>query len=341
MAIKAISQLDLFNNNGGAWGTTEDPKAPKIGGNLRWLSAEGVPITDFDAEVNSTCEHPSKMPINKIGAIIDSSAGCYSQALFELSRPLRAGDYGSETCDEWDTFKITYKQLAQNILADVVTYLHYKHQLSSINLYALVNDSYTFAGDKTFNDSVTIKNSLTVDQNAYISNDLSVCHDLSVHNDATIDRNLVVGGPKDSTSHGGITCYGDVEVTANHAKWSDLAEYYLADSQYEPGTLVRFGGTAEITEATVDEVNAVVTSKPAFLMNYGLAKDPNGVAIALAGRVPVKVIGKTKKFDKIVSAGRYGQAALDPGKQKVIGIALEDNEDEQPKLVECAVKFSL
>lgn len=341
MAIKAISQLDLFNNNGGAWGTVEDPKTPKIGGNLRWLSAEGVPIAEFDAEVSAVCEYTSKMPINKIGAIIDSSAGCYSQALFELSRPLKAGDYGNETCDEWDTFKITYKQLAQNILADVVTYLHYKHQLSNINLYALVNGDYKFNGNKTFNGNLTIKEDLAVDKNAFISCDLSVYNDLSVHKNTTIDGNLIVGGPKDAASHGGITCYGDVEVTANHAKWSDLAEYYLADSQYEPGTLVRFGGTAEITEATVDEVNAVVTSKPAFLMNYGLAKDPNGVAIALAGRVPVKVIGKTKKFDKIVSAGKYGQAVLDPGKLKVIGIALEDNDDEQPKLVECVVKFSL
>lgn len=341
MAIKAISQLDLFSNNGGAWGTGEDPRTPTIGGNLRWLSATGIPITNFDAQVNAKCEYPTVMPINNIGAIIDSSAGCYSQALFELSRPLSAGDYGSETCDEWDTFKITYKQLVQNILADVVTYLHYKHQLSTINLYALVNGDYAFNGNKTFNGNMSIRNDLTVDQNAYIKNDISVYNNLSVHKDTTIDGNLTVGGPKDAKSHGGITCYGNVEVTANHAKWSDLAEYYLADSQYEPGTLVRFGGTAEITEATVDEVNAVVTSKPAFLMNYGLADNPNGVAIALAGRVPIKVVGKTKKFDKIVSAGRYGQAALAPGKQKVIGIALEDNDDEQPKLVECVVKFSL
>lgn len=181
-----------------------------------------------------------------------------------------------------------------------MTYFNYKHQFSDINLYALVNDNYAFAGDKTINGKLSVTNDLTVDKSTYISGELSV------HGNTKLDGNLIVGSTDPTNPTNGITCYGNVEVTANHAKWSDLAEYYLADKKYEPGTLVRFGGTAEITEATKDEVNAVVTSKPAFLMNSCLAENTNGVAIALAGRVPVMTIGKIKKFDKIVSAGKYG-----------------------------------
>ncbi|MBP5784848.1 MAG: hypothetical protein J6W16_04625, partial [Methanobrevibacter sp.] len=74
---------------------------------------------------------------------------------------------------------------------------------------------------------------------------------------------------------------------AHHAWWSDLGERYLADKEYEPGTLVKFGGTKEITIAD-DEVNAIVSTK-AFDLNAGL-KD--GTVIALCGRVPTKVKGK-------------------------------------------------
>lgn len=67
--------------------------------------------TEFEYAVLKSCEHAEMRPVESIAAIEDTASGCYSQALFELSRPLRAGDYGTETCDEWDTFKITYKQL--------------------------------------------------------------------------------------------------------------------------------------------------------------------------------------------------------------------------------------
>lgn len=78
------------------------------------------------------------------------------------------------------------------------------------------------------------------------------------------------------------------------AKWADLAETYESDSEYEPGTLVRFGGDKEITIAR-GEVNAVITSRPGLILN----SDRHGCQIALVGRTPVKVVGKVRKFDKI------------------------------------------
>ena len=48
-----------------------------------------------------------------------------------------------------------------------------------------------------------------------------------------------------------------------------VLEYYIADEDYEPGTLVKFGGKYELTKADV-EANAVVTSKPGLILNSNL-----------------------------------------------------------------------
>lgn len=44
------------------------------------------------------------------------------------------------------------------------------------------------------------------------------------------------------------------------------------------------------------DVNAVVSTKPALLMN----NEQKGTPIASAGRVLVRVIGKAVKFDKLI-----------------------------------------
>lgn len=123
---------------------------------------------------------------------------------------------------------------------------------------------------------------------------------------------------------------------AHHAFWSDLGERYLADKEYEPGTLVKFGGEKEITAAD-DEVNAIVSTK-AFDLNAALS---GGTVIALCGRVPTKVIGKIKKFDKVMLSDIPGVACRWDGKSRVIGRALESNKDDGIKLVECVTKFEL
>jgi uncharacterized radical SAM superfamily Fe-S cluster-containing enzyme len=59
-------------------------------------------------------------------------------------------------------------------------------------------------------------------------------------------------------------------------------------------------------------------------MNSGLTGD-NVVAIALQGRVPVKVRGKIRKGDMLVSAGGgYARPTNDPKIGTIIGKALEN-----------------
>jgi hypothetical protein len=113
---------------------------------------------------------------------------------------------------------------------------------------------------------------------------------------------------------------------ATQAKYADLAENYQADKAYNPGTVLQFGGTAEVTvaEANTPRVAGVVSTNPAHLMNGALAG--NGVvALALTGRVPCNVIGPVAKGDMLVSAGfGFARADASPAMGTVIGKALED-----------------
>jgi len=122
--------------------------------------------------------------------------------------------------------------------------------------------------------------------------------------------------------------------TATAARYADLAEKYTTDKEYSTGTVVvvASGGDAECTKSYMGGQLAVgvVSEKPAFLMN----KDAEGQAIALKGRVPVRIIGPILKGQSIMASvdGRaiYGQ--LNP-----IGVALETNMEFAEKLVECVI----
>lgn len=132
------------------------------------------------------------------------------------------------------------------------------------------------------------------------------------------------------------------------AWWADVAEMYETDKDYSPGTLVKFGGEKEITVAT-GTVNGVITSKPGYVLNGQREGDTRLMkGVALTGRVPVKVLGKVEKFDKIVLSATpgIGTAVKDTKdlpdyliKNVVIGIALESSDDPGVKLIECVTKL--
>ena len=119
---------------------------------------------------------------------------------------------------------------------------------------------------------------------------------------------------------------GTITATATSAQYADLAENYTADANYEAGTVVSFGGDAEVTANGADmdrRVAGVVSTDPAHLMNADCAGD-HVVALALQGRVPCKVTGAVAKGDIMVAAGNgMARAEADPKVGTVIGKALE------------------
>ncbi len=113
---------------------------------------------------------------------------------------------------------------------------------------------------------------------------------------------------------------------ATSAQYADLAEKYLADDNYNPGTVLEFGGKFEVTiaEDETRRVAGVVTTNPGFIMNNDLTGE-YVVSIALQGRVPCKVRGKIRKGDILVSGGNgYARPSNDPKLGTVIGKSLED-----------------
>jgi hypothetical protein len=86
-----------------------------------------------------------------------------------------------------------------------------------------------------------------------------------------------------------------------------LAEVYRSDRNYIPGTVVVFGGTSEVTVSLTShdtKVAGVVSTNPAYLMN----DREEGVAVALQGRVPCRVLGPVVKGDRVVTSDVRGVA---------------------------------
>lgn len=130
--------------------------------------------------------------------------------------------------------------------------------------------------------------------------------------------------------------------TALQAQYADLAENYVSDKPYEPGTVMMFGGDAEVTESVGflnPKIAGVVSTNPAYLMNSTI----EGVAIALKGRIPCKVEGPVNKGDLLVSSMTPGVAtalAQDSAMPKsicILGKSIEANSDSGIKIVEIAV----
>jgi hypothetical protein len=124
------------------------------------------------------------------------------------------------------------------------------------------------------------------------------------------------------------------------ATYADLAEYYLGDQEYEEGTVLVFGGVAEVTETNVHNdtrLAGVVSAKPAYVMNSELKGLK--ICIALAGRVPCKVVGRVKKGDLLTTSAIPGYAvkAIDPKLGSIIGKAIEDKDYDSAGVIEVAV----
>jgi hypothetical protein len=123
--------------------------------------------------------------------------------------------------------------------------------------------------------------------------------------------------------------FNTIFAKATSAQYADLAEKYTADADYEPGTVVQFGGSEEVTICAADackRVAGVISTNPSYIMNGGL-EAAHVATVALTGRVPCKVTGTVRKGDLMVSAGNgCARAEENPQVGTVIGKALADSE---------------
>jgi hypothetical protein len=160
---------------------------------------------------------------------------------------------------------------------------------------------------------------------------------------------LTINNATTAITNGGTTGVGNIGATgatfntvfakATTAQYADLAEKYVADAEYPPGTVLVFGGSAEVTVANSPgdtRIAGVVSTNPGFVMNEGLEAQ-HVATVALTGRVPTKVTGLVSKGDMMVTAGNgHAHACASPVVGTVIGKALE-NFDGESGVIEVVV----
>jgi hypothetical protein len=136
--------------------------------------------------------------------------------------------------------------------------------------------------------------------------------------------------------------FNTVFAKATSAQYADLAEMYVSDQDYLPGTVVEFGGVQEITITTCSHSTAVagiVSTNPSYLMNSTQTGD-YVLPVALTGRVPCQVQGPVRKGDVLVSSATPGVAQRiganwQPG--CVLGKAMEVIDTAEIQTIEVAV----
>lgn len=140
--------------------------------------------------------------------------------------------------------------------------------------------------------------------------------------------------------------FNTVFATATTALYADVAERFAADCEYEAGTVVELGGSAEITRSQQElseNVFGVISTRAAYLMNSGAGTDTTHPPVAMTGRVPVRVTGSILKGDRLVAAGNGLARAAQPGEAtafNTIGRSLESKESKSLGVIEAIVTIN-
>ena len=199
--------------------------------------------------------------------------------------------------------------------------------------------------------AVAVPGALTVTGSTTLSGAVAASTTLAVTGITTVSNKILpsVTGTIDIGASG--TKFGNVHAnylvgTSVTAQYADLAERFEADNFYSPGTVVELGGAKEITRAVQElseSVFGVISTAAAYLMNSNAGSNTTHPAVAVSGRVPVRVIGQVKKGDRLVSAGNGLARSADRTEItafNVIGRALADKTTQDEGTVEAIVKLN-
>jgi len=165
----------------------------------------------------------------------------------------------------------------------------------------------------------------------------------------TISAAIIINGMTNGNSNGvgnignSTGYFNTIFAKATSAQYADVAEKYVADQNYEPGTVLEIGGDQEVTQTisiASQKIAGVVSTNPALIMNSAETKD-TAVAVALIGRVPCRVVGKIAKGSLVCSSNVPGHAQALPVERYipgvVIGKALEDHLSDGTGVIEVLV----
>jgi len=199
-----------------------------------------------------------------------------------------------------------------------------------------LDDNLIVNGNAIINNGMTVNNTLTANDNVWVKGNLFV-------NTNSMSTDTVSGAGLVQNSGGNIYC-GLMTGVAIAANWRDLAEKFEIDTPQPKGTIVMFGGEKEITIANRKNIpNGIIASDPALRMNQNAGDDETHPYMCWCGRVPCRVIGNIKKFDKLTISHIPGVATCRGIKshEEIIGIALENYNSEEEGLIEVVTQAKL
>ena len=203
-----------------------------------------------------------------------------------------------------------------------------------------VSGSVTTAGDLSLTGNIVDGAALTIStsSNGNITLAPNGSGVIVVNTDIRNGQANAVGNIGSSTGY-----FNTVFAKATSAQYADLAEMYVADDNYSPGTVVEFGGLAEITQSTAShstQVAGIISTNPSYLMNATQTGD-HVLPVALTGRVPCRVVGHIAKGDRLVASDHPGVATVLNMTQYqpacIIGKALEEYNSDTVGIIEVAV----
>ena len=203
-------------------------------------------------------------------------------------------------------------------------------------------DNYYYANGSPFNPSGSYNNGNVFD---YLTGSNAIVQFSGNIAPGRVTTTVITTGA--NTTAGTMT--GNWTLTAGsrfNATYADLAERFEADTAYDAGTVVELGGEKEITAVQYElseDVFGVVSDTAGYLMNAAAGDDSTHPPIAVGGRVKVKVTGKVKKGQRLVSAGNGVARAAKPGEAtafNIIGRALEAKTTDGTGAVEAFVKIN-
>jgi hypothetical protein len=194
----------------------------------------------------------------------------------------------------------------------------------------------------TINANVTAANAVIATHTTWLGNlqaNVNTYSNVNVAAYLTNGTGTIIPSSNTSVNLGSTTAWwNNIYGTAVHAQYADLAEMYTSDAEYPPGTVLIFGGDAEVTVTdTVGDTRAVST-EPAYLMNSMI--EGTSVAVALRGRVPVRVMGPVAKGDLLITSRHPGCAQS--GGRTAVGAAvfakaIQASDDFGEKLIEAVI----
>lgn len=216
-----------------------------------------------------------------------------------------------------------------------------------------VGSTSSHTGAATFTSTITASGNIVAASGTASTNTttgaLVVSGGIGANGASNFGANLTVTGylmPSANVTYdigSSVTWWRTLYGISTQAKYADLAENYQADAEYSPGTVLVFGGEAEVTTTQLDHdprVAGIVSTNPAHLMNGGLTGD-NVIELGLTGRLPCKVQGPVTKGDVLVTSTTPGVAQkIDHSKFVpgcVIGKALENINTDTIDTIEVVV----